>query len=97
MNDGGLLTSRTLNRALPWIAGAVLLLGVLAFWQTQVRSESTPETFSNDPATNVGAAIWDPLSAASNHSPEFFLDETALRTGTRALLQLAVDYLRGQP
>jgi amidohydrolase len=39
----------------------------------------------------------DPLRAASNHSPEFFLDEAALRTGTRALLQLAVDYLRAKP
>jgi len=36
----------------------------------------------------------DPLRAASNHAPDFFLDEAALRTGTRALLQLAVDYLR---
>src|SRR5262245_56793337 len=37
----------------------------------------------------------DPLTAASNHSPDFFLDETALRVGTRALLQLALDHLRG--
>lgn len=35
----------------------------------------------------------DPLKAPSNHSPEFFLDESALKVGTRAMLQLAVDYL----
>ncbi|MFT4257400.1 MAG: amidohydrolase [Pseudoxanthomonas sp.] len=37
----------------------------------------------------------DPLTAPSNHSPEFFLDESALDLGLRALLQVAVDYLHG--
>ena len=55
MNVRGLTTSRGLNRALPWIAGAVLLLGVLAFWQSQVRGDSNPETFSNQTVTNQGA------------------------------------------
>jgi amidohydrolase len=31
--------------------------------------------------------------AAQNHSPRFFIDETALLTGVRALANLAVDYL----
>jgi len=35
----------------------------------------------------------DPLKAPSNHSPEFFLDESALKVGTRAMLQVAMDYL----
>jgi amidohydrolase len=35
----------------------------------------------------------DAASAPSNHSPEFFLDEEALTLGTRALLQVTVDYL----
>lgn len=35
----------------------------------------------------------DPNTAPSNHSPQFFLDESALPLGTRALLQVAVDYL----
>lgn len=35
----------------------------------------------------------DAANAPSNHSPEYFLDEEALRLGTRALLQVAVDYL----
>ncbi len=37
----------------------------------------------------------DPNTAPSNHSPQFFLDESALPLGTRTLLQVAVDYLNG--
>lgn len=37
----------------------------------------------------------DASSAPSNHSPQFFLDESALPIGTRTLLQVAVDYLNG--
>ena len=37
----------------------------------------------------------DPLTAASNHSPEFFLDESALDVGLRAMLQVTLDYLHG--
>jgi amidohydrolase len=37
----------------------------------------------------------DPMKAASNHSPEFFLDESALDLGLRALLQVSLDYLHG--
>lgn len=37
----------------------------------------------------------DPATAPSNHSPEFFLDESALDLGLRAMLQLALDYLHG--
>ena len=35
----------------------------------------------------------DARAAASNHSPEFMLDEAALPLGTRAMLQVALDYL----
>ena len=35
----------------------------------------------------------DPVTAPSNHSPEFFLDEQALQVGTRTMLQVALDYL----
>ena len=38
----------------------------------------------------------DPLTAPSNHSPEFYLDESALDIGLRAMLQVALDYLGGQ-
>jgi amidohydrolase len=34
----------------------------------------------------------DPTKAPSNHSPEFFLDEEALKVGTRAMLQVVLDY-----
>ena len=37
----------------------------------------------------------DATAAPSNHSPEFFIDERALQVGTRAMLQVALDYLRG--
>lgn len=35
----------------------------------------------------------DAMKAASNHSPEFFLDESALDVGLRAMLQVTLDYL----
>ena len=37
----------------------------------------------------------DAIKASSNHSPEFFLDEDALKVGTRAMLQLVLDHQRG--
>jgi amidohydrolase len=36
-----------------------------------------------------------PATAPSNHSPEFFLDESALDVGLRSMLQVALDYLHG--
>ena len=39
----------------------------------------------------------DPNTAPSNHSPQFFLDESALPLGTRAMLQVSLDYLAGTP
>ena len=40
----------------------------------------------------------DPVTAPSNHSPEFYLDEEALKIGSRALLAVATDYLAaGKP
>ncbi|WP_237067546.1 amidohydrolase [Microbulbifer guangxiensis] len=35
----------------------------------------------------------DPSKAASNHSPRFYVDEKALKTGTEALTQLALSYM----
>lgn len=37
----------------------------------------------------------DLATAAPNHSPRFFLDEAALATGTRTMLQIALDALDG--
>jgi amidohydrolase len=39
----------------------------------------------------------NPLTAPSNHSPQFFLDEKALEVGSRALLQVSLDYLNSAP
>jgi amidohydrolase len=38
-----------------------------------------------------------PEEAASNHSPLFYVDESALVLGVRAMSHVAVDYLRGSP
>jgi amidohydrolase len=55
-------------------------------------------------AREVPAMFWfvgatsegiDPLSAPSNHSPQFLLDEGALDVGVRSMLQVALDYLHG--
>jgi len=35
----------------------------------------------------------DVTKAASNHSPEFYVDEPALVNGVRALANLTVDYM----
>lgn len=37
----------------------------------------------------------DPVTAPANHSPLFYLDETALPLATRAMINVAVDYLNG--
>ncbi|HEX7255654.1 MAG TPA: hypothetical protein VF236_06970 [Gaiellaceae bacterium] len=81
--EGGLLNSRTLNRALPWIAGAVLLLGVLAFWQTQTRTDSTPETFSNEPAKNVAADKTVPLPPEARQIAVQFIKTAVVRKNLR--------------
>ncbi len=39
----------------------------------------------------------DPVTAPSNHSPHFHLDETSLDIGFRAMLQVALDYLHAPP
>ena len=38
----------------------------------------------------------DPATAPINHSPQFLLDEQSLQIGSRAMLQVALDYLYGQ-
>jgi amidohydrolase len=55
-------------------------------------AQQVPSLFFFVGATPAGQ---DPAKAPSNHSPEFFLDESALPLGTRALLQVTLDYLEG--
>nr|WP_277611113.1 amidohydrolase [Microbulbifer celer] len=38
----------------------------------------------------------NPATAASNHSPRFYVEESALKVGTRALTQLTLDYFASQ-
>ncbi|TAA43617.1 amidohydrolase [Corallincola spongiicola] len=42
----------------------------------------------------VTPAEQNPLTAPSNHSPRFYVDESALTVGTQTMTQLAVDYLQ---
>lgn len=51
---------------------------------------AAPSVYFNVGATPPGQ---DPATAPSNHSPRFFVDEKALETGTRAMLQASLDYL----
>jgi metal-dependent amidase/aminoacylase/carboxypeptidase family protein len=39
----------------------------------------------------------DPAKAAPNHSPRFFVDESALVVGTRTMASLAVNFLSAEP
>jgi metal-dependent amidase/aminoacylase/carboxypeptidase family protein len=39
----------------------------------------------------------DPARAAPNHSPNFFVDESALKVGARTMATLAVNYLATSP
>jgi amidohydrolase len=39
----------------------------------------------------------DPAKAAPNHSPQFFVDESALVVGTRTMATLAVNFLTSEP
>jgi len=55
-------------------------------------AQEVPGVFFYVGATPVGV---DPATAPANHSPQFFLDEGALAVGTRALLQVSLDYLNG--
>ena len=55
-------------------------------------AQEVPGFFFFVGATPVGK---DANNAPSNHSPQFFLDEAALPLGTRALLQVSLDYLSG--
>jgi hypothetical protein len=47
------LTSRKFNRALPWIAGLVLAIGVAAFVQSRTDSNDPKEVFEKGAATDL--------------------------------------------
>jgi hypothetical protein len=72
-------TSRGLNRALPWIAGAVLLVGVLAFWQTMVKTNDNPETFSNERVRNMSTVETVPLAPEARQVVVQFIRTAVMR------------------
>jgi amidohydrolase len=55
-------------------------------------AQKVPSFYFNVGVTPVGK---DAKTAPSNHSPEFFMDESALPLGMRAMLAVALDYLQG--
>jgi hypothetical protein len=94
MNVRGLTTSRGLNRALPWIAGAVLLLGVLAFWQSQVRGDSNLETFSNQTVTNQGAQKTVDLAPEARQVVVEFIKTAVMRRNLDRAWQISGPQIR---
>jgi hypothetical protein len=72
-------SSRSLNRALPWIAGAVLLVGVLAFWQTTVKTNANRETFSNQPVRSASTPKTVPLAPAAQKVVVKFIKTAVVR------------------
>lgn len=93
--DGSLLHSRTLNRALPWIAGVVLVLGVLAFWQTQVRAEDTPETFQAGTVQNPSADQTVPLPPEARTIAVQFIKTAVVRKNLREAWTISGPNIRG--
>ena len=61
----------------------MLLLGVLAFWQTQVRADDSQETFSNQPAKDVGAEKTVPLPPEARQIAVKFIRTAVVRKNLR--------------
>jgi amidohydrolase len=84
------LTARmtsTLERVAPGaFAESALITGAEDFTYYQRRTPGLFISLGVTPKDQVG-------KAAANHSPRFFVDESALVTGVRALSHLAADYL----
>jgi hypothetical protein len=75
----GVTSSRALNRALPWVAGAVLLVGVLAFWQTTVRADENPDVFSNERVQNAAKPETVPLAPQARQVVVKFIKTAVMR------------------
>jgi hypothetical protein len=90
----GLTSSRGLNRALPWIAGAVLLIGVLAFWQTIVKTNDNKETFSNEPVRNDSAVETVPLAPEARQVVVKFIRTAVMRQNLDEAWEIAGPQIR---
>ncbi len=75
-------------------ANVVEMPVVMAAEDFALYAKEVPGLFFFVGATPVGQ---DPARAPSNHSPAFFLDETALDVGLRTLLTASLDFLHGSP
>jgi len=63
-------------------------------------SEDFPFYLDKTPGLYMHLGVTPPeqvATAAANHSPQFFIDESALVHGVRVMANLAVDYLSGAP
>ena len=88
------LTARVLP-SLQRVAGAknvVMVPYMTASEDYAYFAQKVPSFYFNVGVTPVGT---DAQTAPSNHSPQFFMDETALPLGMRAMLAVALDYLQG--
>ncbi|HWS40060.1 MAG TPA: amidohydrolase [Arenimonas sp.] len=88
------LTTRSINGLIKTagdknVVNMSLVMGAEDF---SYYAQEVPGFFFFVGATSKGQ---DASRAPSNHSPQFFLDESALPLGTRALLQVSLDYLTG--
>ena len=86
------------QRVMPSLQRAVGAANVVPIPQMTVAEDfsefanTVPGVYFLVGSTPVGQ---DAATAPPNHSPKFFLDESALAVGTKAMLQVALDYLNG--
>jgi hypothetical protein len=78
------LTSRKFNRALPWIAGLVLAIGVAAFVQSRTDTPEAKETFEQGPVVDVSKNPRSvPVPQAARQAAVTFLQTAVARTDLR--------------
>ena len=93
MNDDGLAGRfrPVLERAADGLVSRAPLVG--ASEDFSFFAEATPGLFV---FLGITPRDQDPAKAAPNHSPGFFVDESALVVGTRTMASLAVNFLSSQ-
>jgi hypothetical protein len=74
-----LTSSRALNRALPWIAGGILLIGAIAFWQSTVRTNTTPATTPSGPVPSASTPKTVPLAPEARQVVVQFIKTAVMR------------------
>ena len=109
---GGSAELRVVNNAPATINGPALAQRVRPSLETAIGADNVVEmpltTVAEDFSQYATAAPTffvfvgsttagiDPATAPINHSPQFVLDEQSLQVGSRAMLQVALDYLTGR-